>query len=210
MLNDRARHLLKVLVEHYIEDGQPVGSRTLSKQAGLSLSPASIRNIMADLEEGGYIVSPHTSAGYFFPLALLRKEGISEPAGYFSRTQFSGSHDAAVWMVANDIADMGAAKNTVYDELLERKPELTSRVEILYKGGHYPDATLCLKKETPTEIREALRTVFLGMSGHKDGLEVLKSFGANRFVSAAPDDFETVRKVVAESGYDLKKMKISQ
>ena len=63
MLNDRARHLLKVLVEHYIEDGQPVGSRTLSKQAGLSLSPASIRNIMADLEEGGYIASPHTSAG---------------------------------------------------------------------------------------------------------------------------------------------------
>jgi heat-inducible transcriptional repressor len=63
MLNERARLLLKVLVEHYIEDGQPVGSRTLSKQAGLNLSPASIRNIMADLEEGGYIVSPHTSAG---------------------------------------------------------------------------------------------------------------------------------------------------
>jgi heat-inducible transcriptional repressor len=63
MLNDRARHLLKVLVEHYIEDGQPVGSRTLSKHAGLNLSPASIRNIMADLEEGGFIASPHTSAG---------------------------------------------------------------------------------------------------------------------------------------------------
>ena len=63
MLNDRARILLKFLVERYIEDGQPVGSRTLAKHTGLNLSPASIRNIMSDLEEGGYIVSPHTSAG---------------------------------------------------------------------------------------------------------------------------------------------------
>lgn len=63
MLNDRARILLKALVERYIEDGQPVGSRTLSRHTGLNLSPASIRNIMADLEEGGFIVSPHTSAG---------------------------------------------------------------------------------------------------------------------------------------------------
>lgn len=63
MLNDRARILLKTLVECYIDDGQPVGSRTLAKQTGLNLSPASIRNIMSDLEEGGYIASPHTSAG---------------------------------------------------------------------------------------------------------------------------------------------------
>lgn len=63
MLNDRARILLKHLVERYIEEGQPVGSRTLSRHTALNLSPASIRNIMADLEEGGFIVSPHTSAG---------------------------------------------------------------------------------------------------------------------------------------------------
>lgn len=63
MLNDRARILLKTLVERYIADGEPVGSRTLSKHAGLDLSPASIRNIMADLEDMGYVASPHTSAG---------------------------------------------------------------------------------------------------------------------------------------------------
>jgi len=63
MLNQRARILLKTLVERYIVEGQPVGSRALSKFSGLDLSPASIRNIMADLEEMGYIASPHTSAG---------------------------------------------------------------------------------------------------------------------------------------------------
>ena len=63
MLEDRSRLLLKTLVERYIADGQPVGSRTLSKFAGLDLSPATIRNVMSDLEELGYIASPHTSAG---------------------------------------------------------------------------------------------------------------------------------------------------
>jgi heat-inducible transcriptional repressor len=62
-MDDRAKTLLKTLVERYIADGQPVGSRTLSKASGLELSPATIRNVMADLEELGLIASPHTSAG---------------------------------------------------------------------------------------------------------------------------------------------------
>jgi len=63
MLDARARTLLKTLVERYIAEGQPVGSRTLARASGLELSPATIRNVMADLEELGLIVSPHTSAG---------------------------------------------------------------------------------------------------------------------------------------------------
>jgi heat-inducible transcriptional repressor len=63
MLDDRAKLLLKALVERYIADGQPVGSRTLSRASGLDLSPATIRNVMSDLEELGLIASPHTSAG---------------------------------------------------------------------------------------------------------------------------------------------------
>ncbi len=63
MLDDRAKLLMKALVERYIADGQPVGSRTLSRASGLELSPATIRNVMSDLEELGLIVSPHTSAG---------------------------------------------------------------------------------------------------------------------------------------------------
>lgn len=62
-LNERSLHLLKSLVERYIHDGQPVGSRILSKDSDLKLSPATIRNVMADLEDMGLIHSPHTSAG---------------------------------------------------------------------------------------------------------------------------------------------------
>ncbi len=63
VLNERAQVLLKTLVERYIIEGQPVGSRALSKFSGLDLSPASIRNVMADLEDLGFIASPHTSSG---------------------------------------------------------------------------------------------------------------------------------------------------
>lgn len=63
MLDDRAKHLLTTLIERYIEDGQPVGSRTLARSSGLELSAATIRNVMADLEELGLVASPHTSAG---------------------------------------------------------------------------------------------------------------------------------------------------
>ena len=71
MLDKRAQILLKTLIERYIAEGQPIGSRSLSKYSGLDLSPATIRNVMADLEELGFIVSPHTSAGR-----------VPTPAGY--------------------------------------------------------------------------------------------------------------------------------
>jgi heat-inducible transcriptional repressor len=90
MLDDRAKLLLKTLVERYIADGQPVGSRTLSKASGLELSAATIRNVMADLEELGLIASPHTSAGRvptalgyrFFVDSMLtvQRDALSAPA----------------------------------------------------------------------------------------------------------------------------------
>jgi heat-inducible transcriptional repressor len=81
-LSERAQHLLRVLVQSYIRDGQPVGSRSLSRDSGLTLSSATIRNVMADLDEMGFVTSPHTSAGRvptdrayrFFVDTLLRSE----------------------------------------------------------------------------------------------------------------------------------------
>ena len=61
--NERAQYLLRVLIQRFIRDGQPVGSRTLSRDASVDLSPATIRNVMSDLEEMGFISAPHTSAG---------------------------------------------------------------------------------------------------------------------------------------------------
>jgi len=62
-LDARSRHLLRTLIGHYIQSGEPVGSQTLTRQAGLDISPATVRNILADLEESGFLSAPHTSAG---------------------------------------------------------------------------------------------------------------------------------------------------
>jgi len=87
-LNERAQRLLRVLVQSYIRDGQPVGSRSLSRESGLVLSSATVRNVMADLEELGFVTSPHTSAGRvptdkayrFFVDSLLRAHPPTDDA----------------------------------------------------------------------------------------------------------------------------------
>lgn len=86
MLNERAQRLLKTLVESYIRDGQPVGSRALSRESGLNLSSATVRNVVADLEQLGFVTSPHTSAGRiptskgyrFFVNTLLKVQPLAE------------------------------------------------------------------------------------------------------------------------------------
>lgn len=100
-LNERAQQLLRVLVESYIRDGQPVGSRSLSRDSGLSLSSATIRNVMADLEELGFVTSPHTSAGRvptdkgyrFFVDTLLRVQPLDSVAVSEMRRHFETNQD---------------------------------------------------------------------------------------------------------------------
>ena len=97
-LTERAQHLLRALIESYIRDGQPVGSRSLSRESGLQLSSATIRNVMADLEELGFVASPHTSAGRiptdkgyrFFVDTLLQVQPVEEAAAAQIRRQLEG------------------------------------------------------------------------------------------------------------------------
>jgi heat-inducible transcriptional repressor len=98
MLDERARTLLKTLIERYVADGQPVGSRALSRLSGLELSPATIRNVMADLEDMGFVASPHTSAGRiptprgyrFFVDTLLTLKPVEEQQASIIEGQLRG------------------------------------------------------------------------------------------------------------------------
>src|ERR1041385_9527636 len=85
-LNQRSREIFRLIVDSYVQNGEPVGSRALSRRLGQNLSPATIRNVMADLEESGLLMAPHTSAGRLptdaglrlFVSGLLEIGGISE------------------------------------------------------------------------------------------------------------------------------------
>ena len=99
---ERAQLLLKFLIENYIRDGQPVGSRTLSRDSGLNLSAATIRNVMADLEQLGFVASPHTSAGRvptnkgyrFFVDTLLRVQPLGSAEADEMRNRLSGGESS--------------------------------------------------------------------------------------------------------------------
>ena len=108
ILSERAQQLLRVLVESYIRDGQPVGSRNLSRESGLALSAATVRNVMADLEEFGFVTSPHTSAGRvptdkgyrFFVDTLLRVQPLEGDAVQELRRQFDAAAEGSRSVVA--------------------------------------------------------------------------------------------------------------
>ena len=108
-LSDRAQTLLRVLIESYIRDGQPVGSRVLTRESGLQLSSATIRNVMADLEEHGFVSSPHTSAGRvptdkgyrFFVDSLLRVVPLDESSIAEIRRQVDGKRESSKDLVAS-------------------------------------------------------------------------------------------------------------
>lgn len=106
-LNERAQHLLRVLVESYIREGQPVGSRALTRDSGLNLSSATIRNVMADLEAFGFVTSPHTSAGRiptdkgyrFFVNTLLKVQPLDGAEVTEIRRQLAGGVDDAKQLI---------------------------------------------------------------------------------------------------------------
>ncbi|TLY81663.1 MAG: heat-inducible transcription repressor HrcA [Gammaproteobacteria bacterium] len=107
-LGERAQHLLRILIESYIRDGQPVGSRALSRESGLQLSSATVRNVMADLEQLGFVASPHTSAGRvptdkgyrFFVDSLLRVRPLDEVVGAELRRAFETTREGSTDLIA--------------------------------------------------------------------------------------------------------------
>ncbi len=141
MLDERSKSLLKTLVERYIADGQPVGSRTLSKASGLELSPATIRNVMADLEELGLIASPHTSAGriptargyrLFVDTMLTAQPGLVHADQRPLETQLQPDQPQRV--IANAAQLLSSLSSFVGVVTAPRKPSVFHHIEFLRLG----------------------------------------------------------------------------
>jgi heat-inducible transcriptional repressor len=136
-LDTRAQTLLKALVERYIADGQPVGSRALSKISGLELSPATIRNVMADLEEMGFVASPHTSAGRVptprgyrvFVDTLLTVDTIDENL-LVARMQGRGLQNSSQKIIAN-AAQVLSSLSQFAGVLTPRRESVFQQIEFL-------------------------------------------------------------------------------
>jgi heat-inducible transcriptional repressor len=144
MLDGRARTLLKALVERYIAEGQPVGSRTLSRASGLELSPATIRNVMADLEELGLIASPHTSAGrvptargyrlFVDTMLTARPVDLSDASPDMAAAREQLHPDQPQRVIAQAAHLLSSLSNFVGVVTAPRKPSIFHHIEFLRLG----------------------------------------------------------------------------
>lgn len=185
-LDARAQQLLKVLVERYIREGIPVGSRTLSRDSGLEVSPATIRNIMSDLEDAGLVCSPHTSAGRiptssglrFFVDTLLTVEPLETSEAERMRAELSAERDVNSLMTtaSSMVSDITRLAGLV---TLPRQDHLTLRqIEFLPLSERRVLAILVIsdnevqnrvlhttRNYTPSELQQAsnyLNSLFAG------------------------------------------------
>ncbi|RJQ18929.1 MAG: phosphate/phosphite/phosphonate ABC transporter substrate-binding protein [Nitrospiraceae bacterium] len=149
-------------------------------------------------------VDKATSAGYIFPVAYLKEHGVNDIDGYFKEHYFTGSHDAAVYAVLNGEAHIGCAKNTVIDFLAKEDRRVKDDLVVLAKSPDFPSNTLGLRRDLPQDVKKKLRQVLIDMNKDPEGREVLRDFGAVRFIESTRADYDPVFKVSEKAGIDLR------
>lgn len=150
-------------------------------------------------------VNRATTAGFLYPLSLLREAGITDdPADYFSRPIFSGSHDAAIIAVLQGEVEMGACKNTIYQEFMERNPELVSRFRIISTSPEVPSNGLGVRPDLDEDLMLRLKEALITMHEDPEGRQVLSDFGALKFIATTSQDYAPVLDMAETAGIDLK------
>jgi phosphonate transport system substrate-binding protein len=151
------------------------------------------------------LVERATTAGYIFPLAWLKRQGIDDFSTYFSEYFFTGSHDAAIDAVLNNKADVGSAKNTIYERMRKSNPRIDNELFILASSPRVPSNGLCIGANLAPQFIEQLKDLLLNLHNDQKGVEVLKKLGAKRFVETGLEDYRPVFDMAKEAGLELQK-----
>ena len=149
------------------------------------------------------LVERATTAGYVFPLAWFKRLGIKNIDNYFNDLFFAGSHDAAIDAVLNNEADIGAAKNTIYERMQGLHPRIDKELVILASSPRVPSKGLCVRKDLPEKQKEILKNLLLKLDQDEKGANVLQKLGAERFVTTDKKDYQPVLDLAAEAGINL-------
>ena len=149
------------------------------------------------------LVERATTAGYVFPLAWLKRNGVKDFVTHFSDHLFVGSHDAAINAVLNGKADVGAAKNTIYERLQSLYPWLDSKIVIIASSPRVPSTGLCVRETLPEKYTQQLKNLLLGLHESKEGSSILRKLWAQKFVDTDKKDYQPVLDLAAEAGIDL-------
>ncbi len=148
------------------------------------------------------LVDPATTAGYLSQKVYLKKHGIDMDREM--KIFWAGSHDAAAMAVFRRQADVGGAKNHPFNKIGADTPAFKEAMVVLDESAAVPDNVFAVKKGLDPRVREKIRSVFTGMDKDAEGKEVLKKFGASRFIDTKDGDYRNLYQMVKEAGIDLK------
>jgi phosphonate transport system substrate-binding protein len=144
-----------------------------------------------------------TTAGYLLPLAYFKKNGIEDFHTFLKETYFAGAHENAIYDVLNKKADIGAAKNTVFERLVSEDGRIRNELVLIARSPDVPENGLAVRKGLDKHIKQELKETLLNMEKDPEGIEVLTDFGAKRFIETKNEDYISVYKYVKEAGLDL-------
>ena len=148
-------------------------------------------------------VDKATTAGYLLPLDYFHEHGISDYKRYLKETYFTGTHEDAIRDVLNRKADIGAAKNTVFQRLAKADPRIMKELVVLERSPDVPENALALRVDIDASVRDLLKDALLKMNLDPDGKKVLERFGALKFIETTNRDYDVVRKYVEDIHLNL-------
>jgi len=150
------------------------------------------------------LVDSATTAGYIFQRFYFKYHGIDSMEDYFSRISYARRHDAAAWAVYTGEADIGGAKNHIFNSFKDEYPDFKEQMTVLAESAEVPSNGLAVSKDLNPAIKLRLRTLLQTLHESEAGREVLKNFGAQKFIATNNDDYIVLYNMVNELGIDLK------
>jgi len=153
------------------------------------------------------LVARATTGGYLFPSIFLRRAGVRNPETFFREVYYAGTHEGTIDDVLNRKADVGVAKNTVYNRFAAENPRIDRDLVILGKSVDVPEYGLALRQDIEDSVKRTLVDALLAMHADQEGAKVLKVFGARRFIGTTDADYTPVMTYTRELGIDLANFK---
>jgi len=155
-------------------------------------------------------VDKGTTAGYLLPVEYFHKMGVENYRTYLKEVYYTGTHEDAIYDVLNRKADIGAAKNTVFERLAAGDSRLKDELRVIERSPDVPENGLAVRKDLGEPIKEKLKQGLLAMHKTAEGQKVLKEFGASKFIETRDEDYEPVYKYVREINLDLQTYDMSE
>ena len=148
-------------------------------------------------------VDKATTAGYLLPLAYFKNNKITDYNNFLKKTYFAGTHEDAIYDVLNKLADVGAAKNTVFYRLAQKDPRIKNELRIISRSPDVPENGLALRQGIEEKVANKIKETLLNMHHDPIGKTALQAFGAVRFLETTDNDYKSVYSYASEIDLDL-------